>query len=341
LTALFKVIFYLFTLVVCVGAEVETVTIAQMLAEPQRYLSSVSRVLVTSSNGVMLEGEKKRKLFITGDIVSSIVQSVNKGEGFPECFIDHTEEERQSYIDFSNEFKHRPLGSDGGLLVMKWHRKKIMQRVIIKNAERNSELASVLFQSDVYLKKMVMEKKGMHVSGMPSFVRYVESKLYDRIEENCYAPGYRSESVFVLTPDTIQITALSDTMWCVDRMKFKMVPYQQYRGNDAGTFETEWAERFNKNYDKILKKHTQLQQLTEVFKMYYALNNNRVAENLSVGTRAENGTSIPEEIGAEKFSRCIEVPVPITTQPARIRFQWIMISGGITFDYSNAIIIRK
>ncbi|MFP4164022.1 MAG: hypothetical protein ACLFQB_10720 [Chitinispirillaceae bacterium] len=315
-------------------------SLAQMYQNPDLYLSSLEEVSFDTNGTIYLKGIKHRDRNLSGNLINSVLNNIHSTEAYPECLIEHTAEEAQAYYAFNEEFKTRPQGSDGSLLVMDWHRNKFPQKITFQNINRNTNFASCLLKSDLYLKRMIMGKKRLKVWGMYSYVGYVEKMVIDRMEEGHNSSGSGFESIFHLVPDSICISTSRNQTYKVTKCKFKLVPHRQSNKN-ASKLETEWANSFNDNYNLLLSKHKELRKLSEVLELFTVLKLYTDDKSMARNLNPIQETNIPEQIESFKFSKQLIVPAPMINHPARISYRWIMISGGVSFDLSEAVIIEK
>ena len=117
-------------------------SVSQLQSDNQLYLSNITNITIDSNKSIIIEGDIQKEHQINGQLINSIIGNVVNNTGYPECFIDHSEKEMESYYSFYEAFKVKSAGLDGGLLVMKWHRDKSDQIFRLKYVDENSMLAS-------------------------------------------------------------------------------------------------------------------------------------------------------------------------------------------------------
>jgi hypothetical protein len=305
-----------------------------MEQNPNFYLTTIDKIKIDSNNTISLEGKKEKRAVISSNIIKSVVNNITENKADPECAFMHSPEETEAYLTFTEKFATRPHGSDGTLAIMEWQRNKFLQYVNLSNINKNSEFALSLFNADYCLKKLIMGKKHIKSGRMESLVGQIESTALNKLNSHLYINGTGYESIFYLFPDSIVLNVNGDKNYEIIKSKFKLKPYNQ---TDTNRIEFEWAKTFNKNYDKIIARHLELTKLNEIFKLYILLK--LCIEKKSFVKHAENEFKIPDKINSIKFCDFIETPDPLINEPQRIRFMWLLISGGISFDLSKAVII--
>ena len=336
-----KPFLYLIFLASIAHAETSRYAVDELVNNPDLYLSNIIRIDLSSNNRIVIEGERNKDKFITGRLLESVLSNINLNVSSPECYIAHTDEESNAYDSFQNAFKRRSFGLDGGLLVMKWQRDKFNQKVCFKNIDKNTAFASSLLKSDILLKRIVMGDKNSKVFRIPSFVMFVESEMLNKLEDNEFVAGTGYESIFYLLPDTIQLSIAENSIYTINDLKFKLVPYRQHSGEASRKIEIEWANIFNGNCAKLFKKHGELRQLAEIFKFYLIVKSYAAKGCVSKYVTNDFPAETPEKINSIKFSRCLEAPAPLINEPGRIKFIWILISGGISFYLTDMVIISS
>jgi hypothetical protein len=275
-------------------------------------------------------------------IFPSILNQIKMQQQPPQCLINHTEEERLSYIQFDEDFATRPKGSDGTSNVADWDRKKIYQTIKLNYLEKDSYLAGLMFDSDVLLKQMVLGKKRLRVSKAKSFYTYLFNNYYSSLDTNGNFPLGRIETAFVLFADTI-IYNKDMNKYYVDTVVFKIKPINNDSiPNSNLKVAKEWANNFNTYLSAIIRKNELLQSLDKSFKAYFLLHyfcKDKIIIN--VPAKVNFNKVIPDSIKAIKAYEQFVFPAPLFEMPGRFRFTWLMISGAISFNYDNATIIRR
>lgn len=327
----------IFTVVFCIYAENIELTVDQLIASPNYYLSQINWIGYNGSNQLVLRGTMMKEKNITGRTVYEIMQMC-QSEVYPECIIDYTKDETDAYLIFHDEFVRRPFGSDGSRAAHNWISAKTYQNVTT-NVSRNSILANHLFDADIKLKQMIMGKKRWRVRGLISFCGYVEFALFDAIKENIGRTFYLTK--FYLVPDTL-IMEKGESCIEIKKAKFKLVSSEKYESaEDKRTVEDLWAEEFNKKIEKVMTKNKELFKIQEVFKLFCMMKEFVDTSCKLEKINFENSSQIPEKIMPIKHLAKISFPDPLINEPARYRFCWLLMSGAITFDYRNAVVIIK
>lgn len=322
------------------NAQPATFTIDQFQNNSDIFLSSIHLITIDPNGKITIGGEKKRNRLVTGTLINEMI-TIKDSSGFPGCAIMHSQDEFNAYCTFDSSLSVLPEGHDGGLSVLEWQRNKFKQNVFINNLERKTEFANLLFNADCYLKKMILDKKLLRVKGMESFAGYVYMDYLSRANKK--EIGYRSmyETIFCFLPDTIEMRN-SNGMKELVKVKFKLVPFEEYKEGTIRKVPHEWAKKFNKNYYALTNKHPDLKNIEDVFKLYYVIKNYPNNKNPINRAFLENAINpVPENIKSVKFVDLIEVPMPLYFKPNRMLSIWVILSGAITFDYSGAKIIGR
>jgi hypothetical protein len=328
-------VFLIITVVSCIFAKHVELTIDELIASSNYYLSQINWIGYNGSNKLVLRGTMMKEKNITGKTVYEIMQMCQSGL-YPECIIDYTQSEIDAYLTFRDEFVKRPLGSDGSRAAYTWISAKTYQNVTT-NLSKNSILADNLFNADLKLKQMIMGKKRLRVSGLISFCGYVEFALFDAIKESGGRTFYLTK--FYLVPDTL-IMKKGESSIEIKKVKFKLVSSEKYESaEDKRTFEDLWAEEFNKKIEKVMTKNKELFKIQEVFKLFCMMKEIVDTSCKLEKTNFEHSFQIPEKIMPIKHLTKISFPDPLINEPARYRFCWLMMSGAITFDYRNAVVL--
>lgn len=313
-------------------------TLAQMEQNPSLYLTTIDKITIDSNNLISFEGKKEKRAVISSNTIKSVVNNILGNKADPECSFMHSPEETEAYLTFYEKFKIRPHGSDGTLVVMEWERNKFTQHVNLSNINKNGEFASSLYNADYCLKKIIMGKKLIRAGRMQSFVGHVKLITSDKFKSKSSLNGTGYESIFYLFPDSIVLNVDQGKSYEITKSKFKLTPYNQA---DTNKIEFEWAKTFNNNYDKIIKKHVELAKLNEIFKLYVLLKLYVDKNTLARYVENESQLKIPDTINSIKFCELIEIYDPLINEPQRVRFLWFLISGGISFDLSKAVVITN
>jgi hypothetical protein len=330
---------YFLIALTCSGfAQTTNYTLTDIQSDPENYLSRIASITINTQNQISISGIKGKERVITKNIIDEML-SIKDNESAPECVIEHTQEEADAYLLFDEKFRTRPRGHDGGLLVMEWQRNKFYQKLGIKNIHRDSELAWALYNADYSLKRMVMGKRRIRAGGVQSYAGFVQKKMYDGMSGKTGTRRNRFETIFYLVPDTI-IEIKKGNSIQIARGQFRLVTYQKYSHSQSDPIAEEWANAFNSNHDKIFERHKELRIAEDLFKLYYSIKKyhqrHAVTASLRTGYR-----SVPERIKSIKVAEILESPSPLINEPFRIQFVWLMISGGITYDFTSATIIES
>ena len=325
-------VFLIFTVVFCIFAENIELTVDQLIASPNYYLSQINWIGYNGSNKLVLRGTMMKEKNITGKTVYEIMQMC-QSEVYPECIIDYTQDETDAYLTFNDEFVSRPLGSDGARAAHNWMTAKTYQNVTT-NVSGNSILANNLFDADLKLKQLILGKKRIRVRGLSSFFGYVESALYGSIKVGAVGTFYITK--FYLVPDSL-IMKKGENSIEIKKAKFRLISSE--KDGDKRNVEELWAEEFSNNIEKLMSKHSELIKIQEVFKLFCLMK--QIVDTSYELAKAdfEYSCQIPEKIMSKKHLAKISLPAPLINEPTRYRFCWLMMSGAITFDYRNAVVI--
>ncbi len=320
-----------------INAQEIQLTIEELQNDTNNYLSSVNSIKIDQNDKITIVGERKKNHLITGTLVNEMISI--KDTGYPNCAIMHSQDEYNAYCTYDSSLRVLPEGHDGGLAVLQWQRNKFSQNVFIGNMDRSSKLAHLLFESDCYLKKMIMNKKWFKVRKMESFPSYVYMHYSALANNGEFGSLTRFKTVFYFIPDTIEIRNNNGIKELV-RTSFKLVPIDEYKDSTIIDVPHEWSKKFNKNYSKIMNKHPELKKIEDVFSLYYAIKKYRgTLQQEIIG--GKELLPVPEKIKSLKFADIIEVPSPLINKPGRMFFCWILLSGAISFDYHSATIIES
>lgn len=320
------------TIVFCICAEHVEFTIDELISSPNYYLSQIYGIGYNGSNKLVLRGTMMKEKNITGKTAYEIMQ-LCRSETYPECIIDSSQEEIDAYLTFRDEFVRRPKGSDGARAAHNWVTTKIYQNVTT-NVSENSILANNLFDADLKLKQMILGEKRLRVRGLSSFFGYVESALYGSIKVGPVGTFYITK--FYLVPDTL-IMKKGENSIEIKKAKFRLISSE--KDENKRTVEDLWAEEFSNNVEKLMSKHRELFKIQEVFKLFCMMK--QIVDTSYELEKAdfEYSCQIPEKIMPIKKLAKISFPDPLINEPSRYRFLWFLMSGAITFDYRNAVVI--
>jgi hypothetical protein len=308
----------------------------QMLSDNDKYLSSIKGITFADSAHIILTGIKTKEKIINGALVSEIINNT-KTDSIPRCMISHTEEEYDSYVSFHNSFVTRPKGSDGSRMVVNWNNAIIYQDVKL-SVNRNTIFAQNLFNADLALKRIVLGKLRSRIFKVPSFAGFTESKVKSGLDNKSRDDQSKYETIFILKPDTIIVKKEHDRIEII-HLSFALEPSDSGRGDTS--FEKLWADQFNSSASKILEKNKDLRKMTEIFKAYFLIK--QFAYNIPAvsGNSFPNNDIVPEKIRAIKYYAYVESLDPLINEPGRSWFVWMMLSGGVSFDFSRAVIIER
>ena len=333
-------VFIVSFLVFCSNAAEVKYTLTQMEQNTGLYLTSINKISLDSNNELVFEGKREKNVIINGNTIKSVMNNIKNFVADPECSFVHSKEEVEAYNTFDENFRTRPIESNGMLQVMAWQRNKFQQNVNLANVKNETEIASVLFDADYCLKKIVLGKKLVGVRKMNSFTGYLQLLIMDKMESKSFVRGIGYESIFRLVPDTVFLNIDQGKSYEVTLAKFKFVPLNQSDTNEYTKIESEWAKTFNANYDKIIDKHNELKKVNEIFKLYVLLKT-CINKDLLPKSDENSVRKVAETIKSIKFSQLIESSDPLINMPTRLFFQWLLISGGISFDLTNAVIVKN
>jgi len=306
-----------------------------MIADNTLYLSTVNGIYFDGSNKIVLTGVKAKEKNITGALSAEIIDIVKSGDIFPLCLIDHTQEENDSYLSFQEEFTTRPNGSDGSRMAVNWETAKVYQDVKV-NVNRNTQFANSLYKADLVLKSIILGKLRSRVFRLPSFPGFVSMQLQSKKSKSGFSPS-KYETIFYLKPDTIIVKKEQNHIEII-RSTFKLV---SLKTSTDTTLEELWAEQFNRHMDKIIKKNKDLTKMAEMFKLYFMIKQNANTTPALKKNKIETIDLVPEKIKAIKFCEFVEAPAPLINEPGRYTFRWVLLSGAVSFDYRNCVIIEK
>jgi hypothetical protein len=324
----------------CSNAAEVKYTLTQMEKNKGLYLTCINKISLDSNNELIFEGKREKKVNITSNTIKSVMNNIKSSVTDPECTFVHSKEEVEAYFTFDEDFRTRPFESNGMLQVMAWQRNKFKQNVCLSNVKNETEFASVLFDADYCLKKIVLGKKLVGVRKMNSFTGYLQLMIMDKMESKSFVRGIGYESIFRLLPDTVFLNIDQGKSYEVTRAKFKLVPLNLSDSLGYNKIEWEWAKTFNTNYDKIIDKHDELKKVNELFKLYVLLKT-CINKDLLPQSDENSVRKVAETIKSIKFSQLIEYSDPLINMPTRLFFQWLLISGGVSFDLTNAVIVKK
>lgn len=326
----------LFFLILNVQAETVRYTLEQMEQNPSLFLSSINGISINSDKQIVFEGTKEKKPFITCNTIKSVINNIKTFDACPDFSFMHSSEETDAYFTFDSCFRTRPRGSNGVIAELAWERDKFRQNICMKNISNKTEFATSMYDADLCLKKIVLGKKMIKVHKMKSFAGYVKLRIVDAMDNNEYIKGRDYETIFYIVPDTVILDIDPTGSSTIRQSGFKLVTFTQ----SDNTAELEWAAMFSSRFNEIVDKHDELKKVTELFRLFILLKTGIDKNNLS--DYAETGfKEIAETEPSEKFSELIETASPLINEPSRVAFTWLLISGGISFDLSRAVIIRN
>lgn len=181
----------------------------------------------------------------------------------------------------------------------------------------------------------------MRTTGLSSFTGFVEFAEYDALKKKKSWGHDYYETKFYLIPDTLIFKKKEN---CIEilKVKLKLISSGKYNGTDSvSTIEDSWAEGFNRNIDKVIEKHKELNKIQEIFKLFFMLKALNIKPSQLELINKESTSEIPKKIKTMKYLTKLSSSDPLINEPVRCRFTWILMSGAITFDYRKAIIISN
>ena len=311
--------------------------IEDILKSDTNYLTGINTIII-KNNSITLTGERDNKSVINKVLINDILRLKDETND-PECIIDHSKEEYVSYIDFQENLATVPFGHDGSRVAYNWEKSEFKQNVELHNLNRDSYLANAVFNADVQLKKLIMGKKSTRLLRLPSFVGYAQMHSYEFISKtytiHC---KNRFETIFYLRPDSLFVDNKAEET-IIKKVKFKLVSYLDYNNSLNPNFmlpglsksnndiNSQWANKFNAKYYRLIKKQPFLKEISDIFLLYYAIKNYYKHSEQIIGSAPfQKVENVPDQIES------IKLYALITQYPALI---WLLVSGAITFDYST------